>query len=70
MSYSNPMHHSEGARAPYGFTRESQEISRLRWALSHILDVAPDENAGKHDLWMSLGEIRRIARHGLTRDQS
>lgn len=70
MSYSNPMHHADGGDISVRFHLHSQEISRLRWALSHILDVAPDENAGKHDLWMALGEIRRIARHGLKRDQS
>lgn len=37
----------------------------LRLALSCILDVEPDPEASVHDLWLALGEIRKIAKHML-----
>lgn len=39
--------------------------AELRLALSCILDVEPDQQASVHDLWLALGEIRKIAKHML-----
>lgn len=39
--------------------------AELRLALSCILDVEPDPQASVHDLWLALGEIRKIAKHML-----
>lgn len=40
-------------------------VPELRLALSCILDVQPSPDAGVHDLWLALGEIRRLAQHML-----
>ena len=37
----------------------------LRLALSCILDVQPSPEASVHDLWLALGEIRKITEHML-----
>lgn len=37
----------------------------LRLALSCILDVQPSPDAGVQDLWLAIGEIRRLAQHML-----
>lgn len=39
--------------------------AELRLALSCILDVEPVPEASVHDLWLALGEIRKIAKHML-----
>ena len=39
--------------------------AELRMALSCILDVEPDPQASVHNLWLALGEIRKIAKHML-----
>lgn len=65
MSYSNPMHHADGAKAPVEFSRATMESARMRWTLRRILDVKPSDTAGNHDLWLAIGEIRKLAKHGL-----
>lgn len=62
------------------FDRETQEVGRIMMerskyrdiafqyqsALEKIMLVLPDQEAKISDLWLAIGEIRKIAQHYLT----
>ena len=46
----------------------AKQADDYQLALQRILDINPLVTASASDLWLALGEIRKIARHGLGTD--